>query len=928
MATAAIGKLPPIDKLGLIDIERTLFAQRFRDFIPEAWKALMPAVPYIPNWHIDAMAEHLQAVTEGQIKKLIIAIAPRHAKSLVTCVFWPSWSWTVTRGTLVKPKTDRRELTQGSHVRWVFGAFKEGLATRDAHYSRQLMDSLWYRERWGCRCSGPHASDCFGFRFTTDQNTKTLYENDRGGRRLTASVEAGTTGEGGDILCLGGDMLIATDLGHIPIGRLVDERIACRVLGSSGRWQTITHWHKSVPSEPMVEIRTHDGRVVRCTRTHPVWVNGRGYIAAKEIDPSRDEIYLRGLSSRVRTPPRTRRTLKGPVVFSRLSWPMANRRAQSEMARRDCRNEVPLVPERISVQSEGGREAPLLLLPVPGCSAERSEFSALPTVRTQVLSQGDSPQVLFGALRLDCAPDQWAWRKERSLATWGVGNDLCSWISEVPPQGDPGKRRTSLSDLWGNGGAPSCTSSGWQQDESPAVQLGDALHSMSQETASESDQREHDELVRVASVRSCEQADYVYNLTCGPDHDFYANGILVHNCMDDPIDIESAQSEISRAHAWRYVDTVWRGRLNDQIYGAMVFCGQRTHKEDPSGMLLAEGGWEHLCIPTEYDGRKTVTLLGWRDPRTEPGTLLFPERFGPEQVRAAKRNPIAWSAQHQQSPTVAEGGVFKASWWKFWCPASMPVEERVFRGPDNIIRVAEPAPEKYTRQVQSWDMTFKGITASMRKQKAPDPVAGGVVALSGRRYYVRDCVCEVMNITETVSAVRHMTELHPQAATKLVEDAANGPYVMAILAEEIGGFAPVTPRGSKMSRVITTSAMGEDGKDARALAMVDLVSAGYVYLPHPAIAPWVWEFIQEHSDFPNGSHDDRVDMLSQALAHLQPYSWQEQAIAERELELHGPPPTTTQEVVTRMWREGLAREKAAANRGGRGRAASYRSARG
>jgi predicted phage terminase large subunit-like protein len=527
----------PADALAsatLVDVERVLLSRRFREFIPEAWKTLMPAVPFVPGYHIDAMADHLQAVTEGQIKKLIISIAPRHAKSLTVCTFWPSWAWTRKR----KAKANLRELTQGNHVRWVFGAFKEALATRDSHASRQLMDSLWYQQRWGCTCQAkPHHESCQGFRFTTDQNTKTLYENDRGGRRLTASVEAGTTGEGGDILV-----------------------------------------------------------------------------------------------------------------------------------------------------------------------------------------------------------------------------------------------------------------------------------------------------------------------------------------MDDPIDIDSAQSETTRSHTWRYVDTVWRGRLNDQIHGAMVFCGQRTHKEDPSGMLLAEGGWDLLSIPTEWTGRHIVTSLGWKDPRTEVGQLLAPERFGPEQVRTAKRNPIAWAAQHQQDPTTTEGGVFKRTWWRFWCPSSMPEDERTFRGPDGVLRTAEELPETFTRLVQSWDMTFKGITASLKKQKAPDPVCGGVVGLAGRRYYLLDSVCEVMNITETVDAVRAMSEAHPKAASKLVEDAANGPYVMAILREEIGGFIPVTPRGSKLSRVMTTSAMGEDSKDARALAMVDLVSSGYVYLPHPALMPTVWEFIQEHADFPNGAHDDRCLAAGTSIA--------------------------------------------------------------
>ncbi len=46
------------------------------------------------------------------------------------------------------------------------------------------------------------------------------------------------------------------------------------------------------------------------------------------------------------------------------------------------------------------------------------------------------------------------------------------------------------------------------------------------------------------------------------------------------------------------------------------------------------------------------------------------------------------------------------------------------------------------------------------------------------------------------------------------------------------------------------------------------VESGNVYLPHPAIAPWVDGFIDECASFPNGKHDDQVDQMTQALNRL------------------------------------------------------------
>jgi len=60
----------------------------------------------------------------------------------------------------------------------------------------------------------------------------------------------------------------------------------------------------------------------------------------------------------------------------------------------------------------------------------------------------------------------------------------------------------------------------------------------------------------------------------------------------------------------------------------------------------------------------------------------------------------------------------------------------------------------------------------------------------------------------------------------------------------------------------------EGGKIARAQAVSPQVEAGNVYLPHPAIAPWVEPFMEECSTFPNGKNDEQVDQMTQALNRL------------------------------------------------------------
>jgi predicted phage terminase large subunit-like protein len=104
-----------------------------------------------------------------------------------------------------------------------------------------------------------------------------------------------------------------------------------------------------------------------------------------------------------------------------------------------------------------------------------------------------------------------------------------------------------------------------------------------------------------------------------------------------------------------------------------------------------------------------------------------------------------------------------------------------------------------------------------------------------------------------VQAVKRISKKWPEAGLKLVEDKANGPAVIQSLRHELPGLVPIVPDG---------------GKVARAQAVSPQVESGNVYLPHPAIAPWVEAFVEDCSTFPNGKSDDQVDQMSQALNRL------------------------------------------------------------
>ena len=319
--------------------------------------------------------------------------------------------------------------------------------------------------------------------------------------------------------------------------------------------------------------------------------------------------------------------------------------------------------------------------------------------------------------------------------------------------------------------------------------------------------------------------------------------------VDDPINATDAPSKLAREAAIRWWDRTMSSRLNDPRTGARVIVGQRLHAEDLTGHVLKRGGYEHLCLSTEYEPeRRCSTSIGWRDPRAERGELLFPGLFTPEVVAEAKADlgSDGFAAQHQQRPAAAEGSIFKRRWWRFWLPAGAKAPP-VTGLDDGTLHECETVvlPESFDEVAQSWDMTFKDTTGS-------DFVCGGVWGRLKAERYLLDAVHDRLSFTATCRAVVGMHEKWPQARRKLVEDKANGPAVISQLKSTVPGLIPIEPEGGKISR---------------ANAVSPLCEAGNVILPHPMLMKWVGEMITETADFPFSPNDDWVDMLTQMLNH-------------------------------------------------------------
>lgn len=149
-------------------IERELYTRSFYEFVKRAWQEV-DAEELIDNWHIEVLCDHLQAVHERKIKRLLINISPGSGKSMIVNVLFPAWVWTHT-----------------ASARIISTSYKEKLAIRDSMRTRRLIESDWYQSLWPTKLQD-------------DQNSKGSFENQHRGAR-EASAIGSLTGSRGNIV--------------------------------------------------------------------------------------------------------------------------------------------------------------------------------------------------------------------------------------------------------------------------------------------------------------------------------------------------------------------------------------------------------------------------------------------------------------------------------------------------------------------------------------------------------------------------------------------------------------------------------------------------------------------------------------------------------------------------------------------------------
>lgn len=242
-------------------ISDALIDRKLYRFMEACWEIVEPGSKFIPGWHIGAICDHLEAVSRGDIKRLIINIPPRCCKSLTVGVFWPAWVWAHNPG-----------------MKWLFASHQHELAVRDSVKMRTLLRSQWYQERY------PHVQ------IKHDQDTKKLYVNTMAGHRLSIGVDSGVTGEGGDILVV--------DDPHNAKEAITSEAARANVI----EWWDRTMSTRINPGSPVgakliIMQRLHGVDLVgHLLRKRELYLKARAQAEAEGIDPDDKELMNVDLS--------------------------------------------------------------------------------------------------------------------------------------------------------------------------------------------------------------------------------------------------------------------------------------------------------------------------------------------------------------------------------------------------------------------------------------------------------------------------------------------------------------------------------------------------------------------------------------------------------------------------------------------------------
>jgi predicted phage terminase large subunit-like protein len=297
----------------------------------------------------------------------------------------------------------------------------------------------------------------------------------------------------------------------------------------------------------------------------------------------------------------------------------------------------------------------------------------------------------------------------------------------------------------------------------------------------------------------------------GKMRDDFGGAIIV----DDPHKAGEGNSDLMRQNVIDWFSTTMESRANNKPHTPIIVIMQRLHEKDLSGWLLSGGNgekWEHINIPAIQGDQS-----------------FWPEQFPMSELRRMEQaNSYVFAGQYMQRPAPLGGGIFKDDWWRY-VSEPPPIEYRTI-----YADTAQKTKEQNDYTVfQCWGKTREGqailLDMARGKWEAPELLE------RGRAFYNKH------RLKTGVGALRAFK----------VEDKVSGTGLIQTLKRE-GVPMVAIPRHTD--------------KVVRAYDAAPFVESGNVLLMRNC--PHLSDFLGEASAFPNGTHDDTLDPMFDAVTDI------------------------------------------------------------
>lgn len=807
------------DQLVRDECEQSLYT-----FLREAWPTFDPS-PFVGGWHLEAISEHLEAVTAGQIRKLLINVRPRSGKTGLVAVAWPTWTWALMR------RADRP--LQGAGVRFLCGSYGANKAQEDGVTARRLIGSEWYQNLWGDRVK----------------------------------------------VCFPADQVIQTELGPMEIGEVVRNRLAIRVPSWSKTRQVVElrhviGWHTN-PGAAIVRLTFDTGLVIRCTGDHLLRISSGEWLPAYDIPlgttfpifADRSSYVMGDVSPGAAGPHGIDCADPDVVLLSQFSSALqADAPASSDRSGYLCTRDQSVPVPRPRTWS-GGHGFKLGHVGEIGRGAIGHDPVQVPDFLPVRRFAVESPS--HDLIQLDPYVVSVASQVEKGMPVW-IG---ASFYDPAAIKTNDWSPRHSTDGGPRNSSHPAITrclivGEAWDAEPNLGRLVSIEVLGHVKETFCISVEGNNNLLVgddQAIIAANCSDRDNQerYDTTAGGSRintgipESLGKGGMIR-LLDDPHKTSEVESEVTRGNVIRGYKEIWSTRSNDPKIGAEVMIMQRQAENDLSGYWLETGGPEtvHLCLPAWHESDMACRTyvrghLFWEDPREFEGESFWPERYPPaERATDEALGDFAFSGQIQQRPVPRGGGIIRREWWRPW-PPDDAVEQW-------INAQGQPTYPPFEFVLAYLDTAFtkkeENDWSALTKWGVFGDAAGRPRAMLAGAWHERMNFKEL--ITKTIATCRA-----GKVDVLVIENKAGGSWVAEEIMREM--------RGGEWQIVLDTPVRD---KIARVHAIVPLFVDGIVHAPfmHDAGVwrSWAETVILETEHFPKGRHDDLVDTLSGGLGYL------------------------------------------------------------